>query len=121
MGLEHAFEIPRRLCVHAHLREKADPEHGERLVILLGVPLGLGKSPDRLAHPVARLVRRGRLLEIRPGEPQMLAMVKVLVLHLAALEAPREFRVVGIHVSTISYYPIIVNTGGHARGGAASS
>lgn len=62
-------------------------------MIFPGVTRAMRERADRDAHPVAGFFGRSRFLQERPGDAQMLAMVKILVADLPAFESAREFAI----------------------------
>ena len=109
---QDGFKLARTVDVLAHFRKESHPEHCQRLVVFPGVPGTERERADRVAHPVAGFVGRSRILQKRPGDTEVLAMVKILVADFPALEALREFEI-GEAVrgcrSVHRYYDIVIS------------
>jgi hypothetical protein len=93
MRREDCFQLRRIVDMLAHFRKESHPEHRQRLMVFPGVPGTERKRADRVAHPVAGFFSRLRLLQKRPGDAEVLAMVKIFVADLSTFEALREFEI----------------------------
>lgn len=90
---QDGFKLVRTVDVLAHFRKESHPEHCQRLVVFPGMAGTERERADRVAHPVAGFVGRPRILQKRPGDAEVLAMVKIVVADFPALEALREFEI----------------------------
>jgi hypothetical protein len=90
---EYRFEFHRTVDVLAHFGQQAHPGHGERLVVFRRVAGPVRERADCVTHPIACFFGRGGFLQESPGDAEVLAMVKILVADIPALESAREFAI----------------------------
>lgn len=93
MRREDGFELRRIVDTLARFRQESHPEHRQCLVVFPRATGTKREVADRVAHPVAGFFRRLRLLQKRPGDAEVLAMVEILVADLSPLEALRVFEI----------------------------
>lgn len=67
--------------------EQADPEQGQRLVVLAGMPQGGGEPADQPADARAGGVLVGSRADARPRQSQVLLVPEILAADLAGLES----------------------------------
>ena len=91
-------------------RDLQHPERRRRVRVFFRLTCGDRESPQRLCHPVDRLIDGSALVQVDPRNPQMRRVGESATGYLAALETPCELDVVTVqHVVTISYYTLSFN------------
>ena len=106
IGLHHFLEAGGR---HGRSRRRnlQHPERRRRVRVFLRLTHGDRESPERLCHPVNRLVDGWALVQVDPRNPQMRRVGESATGNLAAFESPCQLDIVTVqHVVTISYYPL---------------
>ena len=70
IGLQHGLEAGAR---HGRSRRRnlQHPERRRRVRVLARLTDGDGESPQRLRHPVDRLIDGSAFVQVDPGDPQM--------------------------------------------------
>ena len=106
IGLHHVLEAGAR---HGRSRRRnlQHPERRRRVRVFFRLTYGGGESPQRLRHPVDRLIDGLALVQVHPRDPQVRRVRESAAGRLAAFESPCQLDIVTVqHVVTISYYPL---------------
>ena len=91
-------------------RNLQHPERRRRIRVFVRLTHGDRKSPQRLCHPVDRLIDGPALVEVGPRDPQVRRVRESAAGNLQAFESPGKLDVVTVqHVVTISYYTLSFN------------
>ena len=106
IGLQHGLETAVR---HggSRRRDLQHPERRRRVRVFFRLTHGDGEPPQRLCHPVDRLIDGSALVQVDPRHPQMRHVRESGGRKVAAFKRPCQLDIVTVqHIVTISYYPL---------------